>query len=160
MGDVTSTNETKFYIAAAATTVPANAAAYAALTWIEVDFLESLNEYGSQSSAVNFDSLNQGRRRKGKGIRDEGDVTVTVAHVASDLGQQAMVAAEKTPFLYPCKIELNNKPNPTGTNEVHYFTGKVMSARFGGMSTDGVVRRTFVVGIDSNILAVAPTAGS
>lgn len=160
MGNTTDTNGAKLFIAPQAVATPANAAAYAALTWTEVGLVESFGEYGDQSAAVNFTALSDGRVRKGKGARDAGDLTVTCGHDAADVGQQAMVAAEATNFRYPFKIQYDNQLNPTGTDEMHYFVGKVMSKRNGGASVNDTVRRTFVIAIDSAITEVAPTSGS
>jgi hypothetical protein len=160
MGNTTDTNGAKLFIAPAAQTTPADASAYAALTWTEVGLVETFGEYGDQSAAVNFTALGDARVRKGKGARDAGDLTITCGHDANDVGQQALVAAEGTPFRYPFKIQYPNKLNPTGTDEMHYFVGKVMSKRNGGAAVNDTVRRTFVVAIDSAITEVAPTAGS
>lgn len=160
MADTTDTNGAKVFIAPAAATTPANAAAYAALTWTEVGLVESYGEYGDSSETVRANILSEGRTRKGKGIKDAGDITVTCLHDATDVGQQAMVAAEGTKFRYPIKLQYDNKLNPTGTDEMHYFMGKVMSKRNGGAAANDFVRRTFVIAIDSGITEVAPTAGA
>lgn len=159
MAGTTDTNGVKVFIAPAVTTTPADAAAYAALTWTEIGLVESLSEYGDASTPVNFTSLGDGRVRKGKGSRDAGDMTITCGHDATDAGQQALVAAEGTNFRYPFKVEFPNKLNDEGTDEVHYFVGKVMSKRIGGASPNDVVRRSFVIAIDSALTEVAPTAG-
>ncbi len=160
MAETTDTNGVKIFIAPQAATVPANAAAYAALTWTEIGLVESLGEYGDAAAAVNFTSLGDGRVRKGKGSRDAGDLTITCGHDASDVGQQALVAAEATNFRYPFKVQYPNKLNATGTDEMHYFVGKVMSKRNSGAAVNDVVRRTFTIAIDSAITEVAPTAGA
>lgn len=158
-GNTTDANGVKISVAPAAVTTPANAAAYSALTYTEIGLVESLGEFGDQSAAVNFTALSDGRVRKGKGARDAGDLTITVGHDPDDVGQQALIAAEGTNLRYPFKVQFPNKKNTNGTDEVHYFMGKVMSKRVTGAAVNDVVRRTFTIAIDSAITEVAPTAG-
>ncbi len=148
---------TKLFVAPSAATEPANAAAYAGLTWTEVGFIENIGDYGDQSSAVDFAVLGDGRVRKAKGARHAGALTVTCAHIADDVGQAALVAAEATYNNYPFKVELPNKLTTGGTNELQYFIGLVMSKRLNVGANDNVVRRTFEVGVNSKITEVAPT---
>jgi len=159
MGDIFTAAGAKFFIGPALTATPEDAAAYAALNWTEVGLVESIGEYGDESSAVTFAALGDARTRKAKGARDAGTLAITVGWDALDEGQQALVAAEATNNNFGFKITLPNRLNPTGTDETHYFKGLVMAKRGNPGGNDNVVRRTFNIGINSPIVEVAPTAG-
>lgn len=160
MADVFTASGTKIYVATIGATPPATSANYAALTWAEVGLVESIGEYGDESSAVNFAVLGDGRQRKGKGARDAGTLAITCAHDGTDGGQQDLVDAEASNVNYAFKVVLPNKLNATGTNEIQYFRGLVMSKRLNVGNNDNIVRRTFNVAVNSEIVVVAPTAGS
>lgn len=160
MGTIFTATGAKIFIGPSVAAEPANAAAYAALEWDEIGMVESIGEYGDESSAVTFAELGAGRIRKAKGARDAGTLQIVCAWDASDAGQQALIAAEGTNNNFAFKIELPNKLNATGTNEIDYFIGLVMSKRGNVGSNDTVVKRTFNVGVNSKITEVAPTAGA
>ena len=86
--------------------------------------------------------------------------SITVAHASDDTGQAAMIAAEATYSNYAFKVELPNRLNATGTDETQYFRGLVMSKRQNIGNNDNVVRRTFNLGVNSEIVVVAATAGA
>jgi hypothetical protein len=157
MPEIFTASGSKLYIAPSAAAEPANAAAYAALTWTEVGMIESLGEYGDEAATIDFAVLGDGRVRKAKGASDAGNMAVTCAHIAADVGQIAMVAAQLTKLQYPFKVELANKLTGGGTNEMNYFMGLVMSKRVNVGANDNVVRRTFTVAVNSKITEVAPT---
>lgn len=150
----------KVYIAPSQATQPADATAYAGLTWTEIKGLQTIGEYGDESSAVTGAIIGDSRQRKAKGARDAGTLALTCAHWPDDAGQAALVAAEGTNNNYPLKIVVPNRLNATGTDEIDYMVGLVMSKRLNLGSNDTIVSRTFSVGINSAITEVAPTAGS
>lgn len=160
MGDIFTASGTKIFIGPSTATTPADAAAYAALTWTEVGLVETIGEYGDESSAVTFAALGDGRMRKGKGARDAGTLAVTVAHDPTDVGQQALEAAEGTNNNFVFKVVLPNRLTASGTDEINYFKGLVMSKRLNVGGNDNVVRRTFSIAVNSALTVVAPTAGA
>jgi hypothetical protein len=156
--DVFTATGAKLFIAPAQATTPANAAAYALLTWTEVTFLESLGEYGDSSSIVTAAVLGDGRMRKAKGARDAGEFPVVAFPKGDDPGQLAMIAAEGTYSFYPFKVELPNKLTaPGGTNELNYFMGLVTSKRRNVGANDNIVRDTYTVAVNSAVTYVLPT---
>ena len=157
MGDITTATGAKIYVgpqvAASADTV----AEFSALTYVEIGLVESLGEFGDESSAVNFASLNDGRQRKAKGIRDAGSLAITCAHDVTDAGQQAMIAAEATNLKYAFKVVLPDQQTEGGTGTTQYFRGLVMSKRLNVGSADNVIRQSFNTGVDSAIYEVPAT---
>jgi hypothetical protein len=158
MGDITTATGAKIYIGPQTPSSTDTVAEFSALTpYVEVGLVESLGEFGDQSSAVNFAALNDGRQRKAKGIRDAGDLTLTCAHDTTDAGQQALIAAEATPLKYAMKIVLPDQLTSGGTGTTLYFRALVMSKRLNVGSSDNVIRQTFMLGIDSAIAEAAAT---
>lgn len=157
MAEIFTATGTKLFIAPSVAAEPANAAAYAALSYTEITMIETIGEYGDESSIINFAVLGDGRMRKAKGARDAGTLPLTTAHIANDAGQLALVAAEATYNNYPFKVLLPNRLTSGGTDEVNYFIGLVTSKRKNIGGNDNVVRVTFNVAVNSKITEVAPT---
>jgi hypothetical protein len=125
---------------------------YAALTpWVEIGEVESLGEFGDESTAVTFLSVGDARTRKLKGSRDAGTITLTVGRDPLDAGQIALRAAEKTKFEYAFKVVAADAPDEDYTDTTFYFGALVMSARdsFGG--ADDVTRTTYSLGINTEV---------
>jgi hypothetical protein len=159
MGDIFTATGSKFYIGPSVTNGTDTAAEFAALAWVEVGLIETLGEYGDESSPVTFAAIGDGRTRKAKGSRDAGMMAVTVGRDATDVGQQALAAAERTYNNYAFKVVLPNRLTVSGTDEINYFRGLVMSRKKNVGGNDNVVRDTYNIGVNSELVEVAPTAG-
>jgi hypothetical protein len=155
--DVFTATGAKVFIAPAQPTIPVDAAAYAALTWTEITLLESIGEYGDQSSVVTAAVLGDGRMRKAKGARDAGEASIVAFPKATDPGQLAIIAAESTYNLYPIKVVLPNRLVAGGTDEINYFMGLVTSKRRNIGANDNIVRDTYGIAVNSAITYVLPT---
>ena len=154
---VTTATGAKLYIGGVRAAATDSAAEYAALTWTEVKEIESIGEFGDESSLINFASLSDGRQRKLKGVRDAGTLTVVVGRDPFDTGQRAMKDAETTKFEYAFKIEAADKLDANDTNTIYYFGGLVASQRDDYGGNDNVVRTRFNVPINTNIIEVVAT---
>lgn len=158
-GDIFTATGTKIFIGPSVTSATDTAGEYAALTpWTEIGLVESIGEFGDESSAVTFAVIGDGRIRKAKGARDAGSLNITVGYDITDDGQGALVAAEGTYSNYAFRVVLPNRLNAGGTDEINYFRGLVMSKRLNVGNNDNVVKQSFVVGINSPIVIVEPTA--
>jgi len=160
MADIFTATGAKIFIGPSVLAATDTAAEFAALTWTEIGLVESIGEYGDESSAVTFNAIGDGRTRKAKGSRDAGTLAITCAHDATDVGQVAVVAAEATYNNFAFKVALPNRLNATGADEIDYFRGLVMSKRLNVGGNDNVVRINFSVGINSPIIVVPPTSGA
>lgn len=151
----------RLFIGGTTAIVGANAAAritaYEALTWVEVGEVEDLGEMGDESERVTFTGLKDGRVRKLKGPRDAGEQTIVVADDMTDAGQIALEAAEASPLDYNFKVQLNDAITIGGDDSQHFFRGKVFSKRRNIGNASNVVRRNFVVGINTEIDATDPS---
>jgi hypothetical protein len=147
------------FIAPSVATEPANAAAYAALTWVEIKGVMTIGEYGDEASTITASIIGDARVRKAKGPRDAGALSLSVAHWPDDPGQAALVAAEAQSgsVQYPIKVVVPNKVTSGGTNEIDYFMGQVASKRLNLGGNDTIVGRTFTINVNSAVTEVAPT---
>jgi hypothetical protein len=150
----------KVYIAPSVVSAPADAAAYAGLTWTEIGFLSNIGEYGDEASLQTGSVVGDARVRKAKGARDAGTLTITVYPDPDDDGQAALIAAEGTNSNYPIKIVEPNRLDDDGTDGIDYMTVLVSSKRKTLGGNDTIVTRTFNAAINSSIVEVAPTAGT
>lgn len=147
---------TRYSIGPAGT--PKTLVAFEAITqWVDVGEVEDLGEFGDESESVSFTALLDARTRKLKGPRDAGSLAIVVGDDMLDTGQIAMEAAEASPLDFVMKVELNDAITIGGDNSVHYFYGKVMSKRRNVGNASNVVRRTFNVGVNSEILSTDPS---
>ncbi|PWB94658.1 iron ABC transporter substrate-binding protein [Methylosinus sporium] len=147
----------RVYIAPAVTTAPADAAAYTALTWTEIGSVESLGSYGDTAQELTATNLRNNRVKKVKGPRNAGTLAIVCTDDPADLGQQAAIAAERTRYNYPIKIVFDNAVTVGGDGEINYLTGPLMSREKNVGDSTNIVKRTFNVGINSDIIEVAAT---
>lgn len=139
------------------TTAAENLSQYLSDSYTLVGEVEDLGEFGDEAEAVTFASLADSRLQKLKGVRDAGTMAVVCGADDSDSGQAALIAAEADTLDYNVKIVLNDKQTISGTPSEHYFRAKIMSKRTGVGSANNVVRKTFNVAINSEILSIAAT---
>jgi hypothetical protein len=150
-GDIQTTSGSKFYISttAVASTVD-DVAGYEALTFTEVEEVEDLGNVGDVSTEVTGAAIGDSRIRKAKGARNAGTMNVICFDtVPLDAGQTALIAAEKTVSNYAFKIEF--PPPATGTAEIDYFRGLVMSNELRLGTNDNIRRRAYNIGVNSEI---------
>lgn len=115
----------KFFISAAQATLPANAAAYAALAWTEVKGVGSMGEIGTKFNMLTYDQWSDTIALKAKGMADAGSPELEVARIYNDPGQIAMRTAGLSNLTYAFKIERNDKVTGPGTNTIIYNWGLV-----------------------------------
>lgn len=150
---------TKFQIS---TTVPAatidSLTELAALTYTDVDGIQTLGTFGDTRNLVNFAVLGDGRQRKLAGAADAGTLNIECAFDALSAGQTAMRAAYDSGQEYAFKVETRDgvSPNP---NSMFYFRGPVTSKALNVNNNDSVLAQTFVVAVNSQVfddLSAAP----
>lgn len=157
MADVNTATGAKVYIGPAMAAVATAVSDFSALTYVEVGLVESFGDHGASASEVNFSSLGDGYVRKAKGIRNNGNMPLTVGADSQDVGQIALNAAEGTNLKYAIKLVYNDQITANGTGSIEYFRGLVMSRQRTGGTSDAVLRRTFNIGIDGKLFEVAAT---
>lgn len=116
----------KFYACAAAqATAPANAAAYALLTWVEVKGVGNVGEMGTATNILSYPTWGDDVTRKQKGMSNAGDPTVEVARDAADAGQDLLRTQARTKLKYAFKILRDDAPEVGGTGTIIYNWGLV-----------------------------------
>lgn len=103
---------------------------YQALTWLEINEVETLGTFGDTSEEIAFTALGDARKRRLKGARDAGTLDMAMGADYSDAGQVALIAAEKTIFDYAFRVVFNDAPQG-GTPSERYFLAAVASASEG-----------------------------
>ncbi len=150
---IASSTGTKIYIGPVNSTAD-DKSQYVGLSYTEIKEVESIAAFGDQASTVTFTSLGDARVRKRKGVRDAGDVNVVVANDPLDSGQLAAIAAQLTSDTYAFKVVLQDAADSNDTDSTFYFRASVSSARLEVGAANAMVRRTFVLLIDSEVVEV------
>jgi len=130
---------------------------YEADSYIEVGEVEDLGEFGDTAEEVTFTALKDRRTRKFKGSFNAGTMTIICGSDPEDVGQDALLAAFLSDFDYNFKVTLNDNITPAGAPSTLFFSGKVMSKSRNVGQVNNVVRQTFMVGINTEILEVTAT---
>lgn len=115
----------KQYISAAVATLPANAAAYAALSWTEIKQVGNMGAIGTTVNGLSYPTWGDTVVQKAKGMANAGDPTLEVMRNSTDAGQVAIRAAALTNLTYASKTERNDKLTGGGTNTIIYNWGYV-----------------------------------
>lgn len=157
----------KIYIATTSdTSVPANAAAYEALTYVEIEQTESIGEFGDSTTAVTFTGLGDARVQKLKGSSDAGTLSITMgfnelADGSPQTGQYLLLQAaeDTTPSNYRFKVQYDDGTtgSPLGEGTTRYFSGQVGTFVEGVPGADDIIRVSSEVRINSPIVRVART---
>ena len=150
------TNESRVFISNAAATGVTTLANYEALTWVEIEEVFDLGEFGDLRNAIETSSLRWNRIRRLKGRVDGGTLDLIVNRSADDDGQTKLAEAAASPFDYALKIELPDKVTTNGTGTTFYFNVTVLGSRNSFGEADNVARATWSMGIQSERLEVEP----
>lgn len=132
------------------TAAATDAASYALDTYTAIGGVESISAFGDSAAEVTFTGLSDGRTQKLKGARDAGNMSITMAFVGGDAGQNALVSAEadNTSANYNFKITYSD-------GEVRYFSGQVASVVEEVGGANSVLMLTSEVRINTAIVKVA-----
>lgn len=126
-------------------------AEFQALSYLEVGEVESIGEFGDESAVSTFTALRDSRVRKIKAARDAGTAAVVAAFDSQDAGQAAMSEAEGTKFDFAFRVTLADEPTEGSEPTSLYFAAQVMSERLNVGAQDNIVRRTWNLGINTEI---------
>lgn len=85
-----------FVCATPQTNLPLDAAAFAALTWVQVGGVGSIGETGPNTNLPAYDQFDTDVTQKGKGITDAGNPPIECSYSATDAGQIILRAAGLT----------------------------------------------------------------
>lgn len=144
--------------ATAQTSEPANAAAYQALTWINIGEVESLGSFGDTSAEVEFIAIDQGRAKRLKGSRNAGALELVCGIDYADAGQSALLDAEASINDFAFRVLFNDAPEG-GTPSERYFLAKVGSASEQLDSADSVMKLNAALWLNTAITRVDAAPG-
>jgi len=126
---------TKIYIGAELPTTY-DAAGYDAVTWTEIGMVESVGEFGPDSSIGSYTPIGTGVACKFMGTTDNGEISLTIAKTADDGLADLLAEVGETSSL-PYKVELSDGTTK-GTR--YMFPGLVRSAKVSIGTGDDVVK--------------------
>lgn len=136
-------------ICTTAQTVRLNAAAFAALTYLNIGRISDYPESGVETNIVTLDTVDTDVSIKAKGVSKAKDWSVTYGRSATDAGQDAIRAAELTKSNYALKMTM-----PDGT--VIYNIGIVTSVSRSGGGPDDPYTETAVIAMNMRDVIVDP----
>ena len=135
---------------------------FASVTWTEIKGWQTMGAIGDAATLITESVISSGRDLKAKGTRNAGSMQNNFIILPADTGQIALIAAEKTDFNYPFRIEFDDAP-PTGSapkGTIKYFYGIVMTAQENGGGANTARLISGNIEINSVIITVAPTTGA
>lgn len=147
----------KLYVCATPQPVDLDAAAYAALTWVQVGHVGSVGESGSSDNIVNYDELETDVIQKSKGLTDAGSPTVELARTPTDAGQIILKSIAGTNLDYAFKIE--DADGPAGfTNTIYYNRGRIGGPTRPGGRAEDFILEVYTFAFNQREVVVAPAA--
>ncbi|WP_152045504.1 hypothetical protein [Aureimonas psammosilenae] len=124
----------------------------------EIGEVEDNGQFGDTANEVTGTAVGDRRVQKFRGSLNAGTLALVCFKDALDPGQKALRAAMKSDLDFNFHVVLNDKPTAAGKPTEYYFRGKVMSTSENLGSVDNLIRTTFNIGINSEILEIEATA--
>ena len=138
----------------------ANAAAAAALTYVEVGGVGRVGAFGRSTNMINYNTLATSTIKKAKGVTDLGSPEIEVEYDAADAGQDALrVAGASQSNQYVVRIEGNDTPATGAAPKptIRYLRGFIGGPTNSNGGVEDFNLQTFVVGVNQ-LLETEPTA--
>lgn len=114
MGQLYPVAGAKIYMGPAVTTVPddadINEALFSSTVFTEIKGWQTMGAIGDAAALITESIISSGRDWKGKGTRNAGSMQNNFVILPEDLGQIALIAAEKTDYNYPFKLAFDDAP--------------------------------------------------
>ena len=153
---VTIARFTKFYIGPQKTAVTLADYEASGNVWTEVGGVQDVGEIGDETTQVKVLTMADARERSYRGVRQAGDLTLTVALDSADAGQKGMKdafsAASQTDFLF--KVVLPDMPAGGTSGTLLFFSGAVLSAQRKIGGPNDPIQSIFKMGVNSDVLEV------
>lgn len=122
-------------------------------SWVALEWLENIGQFGDESSEITFDAIGEGRTQKLKGIRNAGNLELVMGIDWEAVGQAAIRQAQLSPLDFAFRIDFNDAPSG-GSPSQRFFIAKVMTARESLEGANNVIKLNATLGINSNIVIV------
>lgn len=151
--------ESAFFICEAPQNSDLTQAEYEALTWVEVEKVVTLPDFGYTTNVVTQDYIATDMSQKRKGFKQGSESELVIGHDPDATGQDALKVATETRGSFAFKMELSNSPNPaTTTNTIMYSRGVVAGWNFTGGGGEDFDNITTTIGLNQEPIIVAPEA--
>lgn len=138
----------------------ADATAYAALTWIEIQGVGSHGETGTVTNMLTYDTWDDRVVQKAKGMTNAGDPEIEIARDTSDAGQDALRAAALLNLPHAFKIEAADLPTGVGAAPSKFYNrGYVIGPRRPHGRNEDFDIEIFTLGLVQAEIAVDPVVG-
>ena len=156
----------KFYIATTSGAVPANQAAYEALTWVECEQTDALGALGDTTADVTFTGLGDARVQKLKGSSDAGTLDLSMGFNEDAFGSpltgqgHLLVASNDTSsnnYYFKRVLGDGSTGSPLGTGTTEYCSGLVGSFTVSVDGADSIVMLNSQIRVNSAIIRVVAT---
>lgn len=99
-----------------------DAAGYEAQSHVELGKVVSIGELGDESEDIAFDLLKPGRKTHVNGVKDLGEVPVTIEYDLADAGQVILRTANNGNTTHSFKVE-------DADGDVYYFQGLIANLK-------------------------------
>lgn len=155
--DLIASKGTKIYLSSALPSTY-DVAGYDALTWTEIGMIESVGDFGPESSVGTFTPIGTGVACKFMGTTDNGEITLTIAKTSTDTGLSTLIAAQGATSSIAMKVELSEvgtttQGHTTPAKHTRYmFPGLVKGARITVGTGDDVVKVNTSLVINGSII--------
>lgn len=120
---------------------------YSALSFIEIGKIVSIGELGDTSEDIAFDLLKPGRRTHVSGVKDLGEITVTIEYDRTDAGLAVLRDANNTNVTHSFYVQDND-------GDVAYFYGLVANLRDFERTANQYKGQTFIIRGQSGLTRV------
>lgn len=124
------------------------------LTYVEVEEVESIGEFGDEAGTTTFANLKDERERMFKTVRSAGTLALVVGRDALDAGQAALIAAEKTDNHYAFKVVFDDSRDSNFSDSIEYFGGLVLGRRTSAGAAGDITKRTFNIAVNTAVYEV------
>jgi hypothetical protein len=131
---------------------------FAGQTWVEVDGYKTMGSLGDTAALITTPLINRNRDLKQKGTANGGSRQDNFAHIATDAGQLAMIAAAAPTNRnnYAIRIDLNDAVG-AGAPSKRYFISLVMDAKEESGDANNIRMLNCTTEVNSNVVRVAAT---
>jgi hypothetical protein len=155
--DLIASKGTKVYLSTGAVPTGATVSGWDALNWTEIGLVESVGEFGPDSSIGSFTPIGTGVACKFMGTTDNGEISLTIAK-SDDDGLAMLLGKIGNTASIPMKVELSDKGTTTtghttpakGTR--FCFPGLVKGGRYSVGTGDDVVKVNTSLVINGSII--------
>lgn len=136
------------------------AADFSGVTWVPIGRLKTIGRFGDTSNPIESSYIDRARVQRRKGVRNGGELELSMDIDLADAGQLALVAAERSGSNFAIKIEMPDKPTSGSSpkSSSRMFIGLVMGVPENLNEADSMAEMTATIAINSNIVRTAASA--